>query len=589
MYHYFIILGLLIIAPTIFLELFFLVSYRTFLTMLASDREMIARKRWNLFRHANGVFMLCVIAETVIIIMLLPESVSSLVKVVLSIACVILTFLPYMLLQGRVDRSIRHIDYSYGGYVKFQLFFFFSRFSAVFILLIFLNVPFLEIENPYDITLSRIFLLISAMTLFVLAVLFQTRLIGAISKILVRYDKDDSLARRIQEMGEQAGVGRVRLFILKTYDYPYFNAFAAPFGILYFTQPLLDTLTETEILAVAAHEIGHLKTMARRTVSVLVVYVLMALAVWVFFPLGYALFHRGEWVSLGVIVSFLTILFLIFGLRSRSRIYEEKADDIAAQLIDNPEILVTALERIYEMNMIPRRFDAHGSEKASHPSLERRVAKLRGVELPKPKRLTPARVVLFVIAFLVVMLFLLSRGFRGDWESSYDYQGSWADPIRSHEKRIREHPGDYDILKNAAIFYYYYGYDLEGLRAVGKAEKLKSDPQLLLIKGIMQYYGTRRGGAIESLEESYRMGGNVMALKWAAYVHEMRGESDAARMAVDECLSLIPWDPFVLEMDAYLDGRVKDIMPPGYLLVGGGKAGYYLWSYDDFNWDPTAP
>ena len=580
MYHSFIILGLLIVAPALFLELFYLVSYRTFLTMMVSDREMIARKRWNLFRHANTVFILCMVVETFIIALALPEDVSALVRVVLSISCIFFTFFPYMLLQGRIDRSIRHIDYSYGGYVKFQLFFFFSRFSAVFILLIFLYVPFLEIENPYDITLPRVFLLLLALTLFVMAVLFQTRLVGAITKILVRCDDDDPMITRIRKMGEKAGVGRVRLFVMNTFDYPYFNAFAAPFGILYFTQTLLDELSEKEILAVAAHEIGHLKTMARRTVSILGIYALMAMTVWVFFPLGYALFHRGEWVSLAVIVGFVTLLFIVFGVRSRSRIYEQKADDIAAQLIDDPELLVTALERIYKMNMIPRRFDTHGSERASHPSLERRVAHLRGEELPKPKVLTPGRVVLFCIALLLMVLFLSSRCFFGGWESDYDYQGSWIDPVRSHELRIKEHPDDYDVLKDAVIFYYYYGYDLEGLRVAERAEKLGVDHQLLLMKGIMQYYLGRRGGAAESLEESYRMSGSVMALKWVAFVYAMRGENDAAREALDECLALIPWDPFVLEMDAYLDGRREDFILPGYLLVGEGKAGYLLWSYE---------
>ena len=573
-------MGLLIAAPTLFLELFYLISYRTFLTMIASDREMISRKRWNLFRHANGVLMLSMVAQMIIIVLVLPESVSSPFRAVLSIACILVTFFPFMLLSGRIDRSIRHIDYSYGGFIKFQLFFFFSRFTAVFILLIFLYVPFLKIENPYDISFIRIFLLISALAIFVLAVLFQTRLIGAMTKILVRYDDDDPLTERIQHMSEKAGTGRVRLFVMKTSDYPYFNAFAAPFGILYFTQHLLDELSEEEILAVAAHEIGHLKTMARRTVSILTMYALMALTVWVFFPLGYALFHRGEWVSLGVIVGFLTLFLMIFGIRSRSRIYEQKADDIAAQLIDDPELLVTALERIHELNMIPRRFDAQGSERASHPSLERRVAHLRGADLPKPKKLTPRKIVLFIIAVMVVTLFLLSRSFFGDWESGYDYQGSWVDPIKSHELRIKEHPDDYDVLKEAVIFYYYYGYDLEGLRVVEKVEKLGVDHQLLLIKGIMQYYLGRRGAAIESLEESYRMSGNVMALKWAAYVHTMRGENEAARKVLDECSALVPWDPFVRELDAYLDGRQEDIILPGYLLVGEGKAGYFLWSYE---------
>ena len=51
--------------------------------------------------------------------------------------------------------------------------------------------------------------------------------------------------------------------------------------------------------------------------------------------------------------------------------------------------------------MIPRRFDKKGSENASHPSLERRIAQLKGEKLPKPKKKIG---VLLIIVISVLIL-----------------------------------------------------------------------------------------------------------------------------------------------------------------------------------------
>ncbi len=53
----------------------------------------------------------------------------------------------------------------------------------------------------------------------------------------------------------------VRVSVMETFGYPFYNAFAAPGKTIYITRPVLSALTREELSAIAAHEIGHLATM----------------------------------------------------------------------------------------------------------------------------------------------------------------------------------------------------------------------------------------------------------------------------------------------------------------------------------------
>ena len=88
-----------------------------------------------------------------------------------------------------------------------------------------------------------------------------------------------------------------------------------------------------------------------------------------------------------------------------SRKFEAAADETAASLTDDPGHLVGALEKIYDLNMIPRRFDKRGSEGETHPSLERRVAALKGEDIGKPKK-SILRIIVRSLFFIVLLIFL---------------------------------------------------------------------------------------------------------------------------------------------------------------------------------------
>jgi hypothetical protein len=79
--------------------------------------------------------------------------------------------------------------------------------------------------------------------------------------------------------------------------------------------------------------------------------------------------------------SWTTSLLAVFGamwLRARRmQANETDADLRAIELCGNPDALIRALTRIYEINHIPRRWSAMAEEHASHPSLARRLRAIR--------------------------------------------------------------------------------------------------------------------------------------------------------------------------------------------------------------------
>jgi Zn-dependent protease with chaperone function len=252
-------------------------------------------------------------------------------------------------------------------------------------------------------------LLIAAAALFVLTVLFQARLMGRITGVLSPMSGGDGdISGSILDLAEKAGIARdkVALFVIETFGYPYYNAFAASLRTIYFTRPLVSGLDRGEILAVSAHEIGHLLSMRRRTASVLLLYLGFALFLWLLTPL-LSVFATGNLLLCAavVLVFFLFFLFIVL-FRRMSRRFETAADETAASLTGDPMLLVNALEKIYELNMIPRRFNRRGSEGESHPSLERRVAALKGEEIERPKR-SVFRIVIWTVFFIVLSIFLV--------------------------------------------------------------------------------------------------------------------------------------------------------------------------------------
>ncbi len=405
---------------------------------------------------------------------------------------VVIAYCPLVTVLGIVDRKIRGIEYSLRGYLKFQFAFFFCRWSAFLVVVVLTYVPLGFVDRQGEVSYPGIVLTVAGAALFIAVVLFQMRLIGRATGMLTAVNPDQEPARTFGGLAARAGVNGVRVSVMETSGYPFYNAFAAPGKTIYVTRPLLSALNREELSAVAAHEIGHLVTMKQRTALMLTLMTAGVVALWfVISRLAWILSDLSAFVvEIAAGVIFLAVAILL--LAAVSRKYETRADATATELMGETEAVIGALEKIYALNMIPRRFDKKGSENASHPSLERRIAQLKGEKLPKPKKKIGVLLIIIISVLILVCLRLLS--YYGERSLAPAYPGTpYGYTVASLEERLAEDPNDFEALKRLAIEYYSIEEDKRALETIDRALAVKRDPGLLTAQGIHPGMGGRRG------------------------------------------------------------------------------------------------
>jgi len=156
------------------------------------------------------------------------------------------------------------------------------------------------------------------------------------------------------------------------------NALALPSltgnGVLFFDL-LLERLSVEEITAILAHEVAHLEHYTPRLPRLSVIGVA---TIAVFVVVG-AIGDR-IWIDLPSWLPLISIAAVIAGLALRARRMQPKeteADLRAVDLCGNAEALISGLTQVYTVNHIPRRWSAQTEERATHPSLARRIADIR--------------------------------------------------------------------------------------------------------------------------------------------------------------------------------------------------------------------
>jgi len=199
---------------------------------------------------------------------------------------------------------------------------------------------------------------------------------------LARADLDE----RFQQVFRQARVAAPEVWRVGCKGGTLMNALALPSrtgnGVLFFDL-LLERLSVEEITAILAHEVAHLEhyTPRLRRLS------LIGVAAIVVFVLIGAMGDR-IWGELPSWLPVISIAAVIAGLALRAQRMQPKeteADLRAVDLCGNAEALISGLTHVYTVNHIPRRWSTQTEERATHPSLARRIADIRRhVEAPDP-------------------------------------------------------------------------------------------------------------------------------------------------------------------------------------------------------------
>lgn len=216
----------------------------------------------------------------------------------------------------------------------------------------------------------------------------------------------ESLKKLVAEVSEKMCVPVRATWILSTYVT---NAAAFPqTRELIFTDRLLSILSDQEIKAICAHELGHINEPR-------LVIIVRGLVSFAFFPLIFLrpLSSLGD-DGAGAIWLLIIICFglLFTGIRVGRRM-EKRADKIAVENFAGGAIYARALSRLYESNQTPAVMPRRSGK--VHPDLyDRMVA--AGVTPDFPKPLSPNRqswtsylmfAGLFVLPFIAVQLKVL--------------------------------------------------------------------------------------------------------------------------------------------------------------------------------------
>ena len=141
-----------------------------------------------------------------------------------------------------------------------------------------------------------------------------------------------------------------------------------------FSNALLSVLTPAEVTAILAHEMGHVEHYTRRR---LLWMSLTSIALIAFATLALPRLSQGP---MNLLVSLWPLVLLgTLALRMRWRQEHETASDRrAVELCGDPEALASGLTKLYALGRVPRRWSASVEQRASHPSLARRLAAIRG-------------------------------------------------------------------------------------------------------------------------------------------------------------------------------------------------------------------
>ena len=156
------------------------------------------------------------------------------------------------------------------------------------------------------------------------------------------------------------------------------NAVAVPSlagSAVVFTAPLLARLQTDEIVAICAHELAHLEYYDRRRLRQIAAAETALIAAGVALAL---IVPDGIPAPDGLLWGAAMLGVLVWRARDRQR-NETICDRRAVELTGAPDALARGLAKVYAFARLPRRFDAAYEQRATHPSLARRIRDIQSV------------------------------------------------------------------------------------------------------------------------------------------------------------------------------------------------------------------
>lgn len=147
---------------------------------------------------------------------------------------------------------------------------------------------------------------------------------------------------------------------------------------IYLSDYLVENLTPVQVEAIVAHELAHAKK--RHSLKILLLILPLLL-------IGMNLMLQSWIMQSDPRRSFFAIAGLAFLLPGNimvapiQRRFELEADALSAEIMGAPEPMISALNRIAELNLIPRKYPRFIGWGLPHPSIETRMEKIMTIQI----------------------------------------------------------------------------------------------------------------------------------------------------------------------------------------------------------------
>lgn len=194
--------------------------------------------------------------------------------------------------------------------------------------------------------------------------------------------EDPKLVERILSLAKEMGVKVERIIILSWKKLKVANALQVgprKFSI-YISDYLIENLKPVEVEAVIAHELAHAKK--RHLLKVLLftlTFVLTGMNL-----LLYSWVKRANPIShITTIAGILFLLAVSVASTPLVRRFELEADALSAKTLGSPEPMISALQRIAELNLTPTKYPRIIGWGLPHPSTETRIEKLKMIKMKR--------------------------------------------------------------------------------------------------------------------------------------------------------------------------------------------------------------
>lgn len=185
---------------------------------------------------------------------------------------------------------------------------------------------------------------------------------------------DESVLSSFSGLANKMGISHVDLYSIDWKKFKIANAFQAgpsKFSV-FVSNYLLENMTSEEVNAVMAHELAHAKRKHVLKISSLVL--LTSIIEVDLFVVAATLIHTFIWSVIAILAGFVVLFMgpqLVFRLQRK---FELEADEIAVRTLGEGRPLVSALQKLMELNLLPA-----DSRSRTHPSVAKRIQRIEQI------------------------------------------------------------------------------------------------------------------------------------------------------------------------------------------------------------------